>query len=347
VCFLPFSVPCLLRFVVVHRGSVLVFAAHCANVWDTRHAPSSYTWNGGFHDNHKWILPQRPGPNFPTDAEILFELFLSRDSVTPLDAEHATIGRHVVTLQDGSRAPEEHLRRRGNLAVGGGAFLAAHSEHGLQLSVIAPKGAPNASLPVWQVSPGQGNLPAAIALFVYYMTYVDDELGERGMWLPNAEQRVANGTGSSTGATASASATAADGEHAMCYLLGAESAGGSSWGLLRREIFNGLAVNGGPRDPRVDGMAAPLSDAELQQRLGAREAARHAGDFEQAARLLDQMRVRGVWLDDATGRWTTSDGRAGLYPANTASASGPLPLVVCLCLCLCPCQTTLSAAAGG
>jgi hypothetical protein len=333
---------------VVHSTDKLDFlmrtAAHCANVWDTRHAPSSYTWNGGFHDNHKWILPHRPAPNFPTDSEILFELFLSKESATPLDAEHATIGRHVVTLQDGSRAPEEHLRRRGNLA-GGGAFLAAHSDHGLQLSVIAPKGSPNAALPVWQVPPGQGNLPAAIALFVYYMTYVDDELGERGVWLPNAEQlRAVTGPGGSSGGgvTTSASATSADGEQGMCYLLAAESAGGSSWGLLRREIFNGLMLNNGPRDSRVDGMAAPLSDAELQQRLGAREAARHAGDFQQAARLLDQLRVRGVWLDDATGRWTASDGRAGLYPAT--SAAGPLRVpqrhhfsMLRLCLSCVPC----------
>ena len=286
--------------------------SHCANLWDTRHAPSSYTWNGGFHDNHKWILPHRPGPNFPTDAEILFELFLSKDSVTPLDAEHATIGRHVITMQEGSRAPEEHLRRRGNL-VGGGAFLASHSEQGLQLSVIAPKGSPNAHLPVWQVPPGQGNLPAAIALFVYYMTCVDDELGERGMWLPHPEQQITNGSGSGGGSAASA--TAADGDHGMCHLLGVECAGGSTWGQLRRAIFYGLSVNAGPRDPRVDGMGAALSDAELQQRLGAREAARHAGDFEQSTRLLDELRVRGVWLDNATGRWSASDGRAGLYPA--------------------------------
>ena len=292
-------------------------------MWDGRYSPSSYTWNGGFHENHRWTLPHRPDAGFPTDAEILFELFLSKESVSPLDVEHP----YVVTLQDGSRTLEDHLRRRGN-TPGGGAFL-KQSERGLHLSVIAPHGCPNVSLPVWQVPPGQGNLPAAIALFVYYMTYVDDQLGDRGMWLPNADQPrfAVSGPGGSSGsgATAAISAASSDAEQGMCYLLAVEAAGAGTWGLLRREIFNGSMLNSGPRDPRVDGMAAPLGDAELQQRLAAREAARHAGDFEQAAQLLDQLRVRGVWLDDAARRWTTSDGRAGLYPASSAAGLSCVP----------------------
>jgi DNA-binding IclR family transcriptional regulator len=46
-------------------------------------------------------------------------------------------------------------------------------------------------------------------------------------------------------------------------------------------------------------MAAALPERALRQMLSQREAARHCGDVQQAERLLDQLRVHGVWLDDS------------------------------------------------
>jgi hypothetical protein len=72
--------------------------ALCKNVWDSKREASSYCWNGGFYENQRWQLPHRPSTQFPTDAEILLELFFSKQAVRPLDEAHASSGRHLVRL---------------------------------------------------------------------------------------------------------------------------------------------------------------------------------------------------------------------------------------------------------
>ena len=117
--------------------------ARCSNVWGQREA-GSYCWNGGFYENQRWRLPNAPGGvnKFPSDAEIILELFLSPYAVQPLDHDHASSGHHLMTASSGARGGViEQLRKRGlsvgNQRDGKGALLAEHAADGLRLVSVA------------------------------------------------------------------------------------------------------------------------------------------------------------------------------------------------------------------
>ena len=65
---------------------------------------------------------------------------------------------------------------------------------------------------------------------------------------------------------------------------------------------------------RCAGMGdGPPSDQELQQMLEKREEFRRARDYDQADAIRDQMRARGVRLDDRSKTWQSDDGRSGTF----------------------------------
>ena len=56
----------------------------------------------------------------------------------------------------------------------------------------------------------------------------------------------------------------------------------------------------------------PLTDDEITHKLGQRENARRAKDYATADLIRDDLRARGLSLDDSTKMWTTTDGRKGI-----------------------------------
>ena len=55
------------------------------------------------------------------------------------------------------------------------------------------------------------------------------------------------------------------------------------------------------------------SDGELSDLIDRREAARRARDYETSDRIREDLRARGVRLDDRTKSWEANDGRRGTF----------------------------------
>mmetsp|Transcript_27656 Transcript_27656/g.87894 ORF Transcript_27656/g.87894 Transcript_27656/m.87894 type:complete len:411 (-) Transcript_27656:191-1423(-) len=68
-----------------------------------------------------------------------------------------------------------------------------------------------------------------------------------------------------------------------------------------------------------------LTDADISELIRSREEARKQKDWEQADLLRDDLRSKGVELDDREGIWRTSNGRSGRYSGTPlqSSVAGP------------------------
>jgi hypothetical protein len=61
---------------------------------------------------------------------------------------------------------------------------------------------------------------------------------------------------------------------------------------------------------------------ELQQMLDKREEARRARDYDSADRIRDDLRMRGVRLDDRSKTWQSNDGRSGTFDGSGGMGGG-------------------------
>eukprot|EP00411_Alexandrium_monilatum_P014398 CAMPEP_0175272072 /NCGR_PEP_ID=MMETSP0093-20121207/46238_1 /TAXON_ID=311494 /ORGANISM="Alexandrium monilatum, Strain CCMP3105" /LENGTH=452 /DNA_ID=CAMNT_0016566853 /DNA_START=1 /DNA_END=1359 /DNA_ORIENTATION=+ len=79
-----------------------------------------------------------------------------------------------------------------------------------------------------------------------------------------------------------------------------------------RDGRRGMLFTAGP-------IECTLSDVDIQEMIREREEARKQRDWERADGLRDDLRSKGVELDDKEGLWRTSSGRSGTYSGMPAS----------------------------
>ena len=199
----------------------LLELAQCRNIWDRRRDRNGYRWDGGSPSSESGHFAG--DPNTPTDAEILLELFFSRYAKEAVDGGSDKVcvdGRHLMQLHmDYQRGlVEPKLRKRGTFGTGHVAILQQRTQHGMHLFLVAPNHAPQSSLPLWHLPSGHTNLFSALALFAYYVRYLDQGNQSVDPFV------TANGTVSQNRVDTK-------------RILAIEACGETTWELLCKKIF--------------------------------------------------------------------------------------------------------------